>query len=66
MPHLTRDFILLGIAALVVAWFVLDNQRSLSEKLGLVVIVAAIYIVFQYLSGASLSEIFNSLGQSFL
>jgi hypothetical protein len=50
------ELIIMGAALLVGAWLVLD-QRSLKDKFMTVLIVLAIYIVFQWLSGKSFSEI---------
>lgn len=57
-----RELILMAIVLLFGAWMVLDS-RSLSEKLGIVVLVLVVYVIFQYLSGDSLLEIFNSMYQ---
>ena len=57
-----RELVILGIALLIGAWFVLD-QRSLGEKFGLILLVLFIYVGYQFLGGASLSDILNSFGQ---
>ena len=51
------EIIILGAALLFGAWFVLD-QRSLGEKMGLLLILGALYIGFRWLSGDSLGDIF--------
>jgi hypothetical protein len=55
-----KELIMIGAALLFGAWFVID-QRSFSEKVGLIVIIFICYVIYQYLGGATLSDIFNPI-----
>jgi hypothetical protein len=56
------EIIMLGIALLVGAWLVLD-QRSLKDKLFTILIIFALYVGYQWLSGRSISDILSQFTQ---
>lgn len=58
------EIIILGAALIFGAWFVLD-QRSLGEKMGLLLTLAFLYIGFRWLSGDTMSDIFSPVTQFF-
>ena len=59
-----KELIILGVALLVGAWFMID-QRSLKEKVGLIFILLVLYIGYQFLSGRSPLDLLSSLTQIF-
>lgn len=59
-----KEILLLGVALLFGAWFVLD-PRSLKDKIGFLFLLFFLYVGYQWLSGRPLSEIIKPITQFF-
>lgn len=52
-----RKLIIFLVILLLGTWFIVDEDRSLIDKIMLIFVIIAVYVIFRILTGANLPEI---------